>query len=185
MSYKEDILNSTFLEVRKELKNYKTKIRDSTNVSKKLMCDMELKHLKELFEIKKKHIKEMEIFIRDYEINSFVMNNCDRITRTIINGMENNKNEIIAKVKFVIPQLLNFYIDINYEDVIQKILNVNPFFTNVRFKILKIIHIDRHKVKHWSNYMVGLEYYKQKDIGSIYMPKMYFCDCVVKVLFEW
>jgi DNA-binding XRE family transcriptional regulator len=108
MSYTENTTNRTFLEVRKELKNYKTKLCDSTNVSKKLMCDIELKHFKELIEIKKKHIREMEIFIRDYKINSFVMNNCDRITRTIINGMENNKNEIIAKVKFVIPQLLNF-----------------------------------------------------------------------------
>jgi hypothetical protein len=186
MSYKEDILNSTFLEVRKELKNYKTKICDSTNVSKKLMRDMELKHLNELIEIKKKHIKEIEIFVRDYEINSFIMNNYDSITRTIIYGMENNKNQIVAKVKFVIPELLNFYIDIKCEDVIHKILDINPLFTNVQFKILKIVPFDRRKLRYWNNhYMDGLFHHIQKDLGSIYTPKIDFCNCMVKVLFEW
>jgi hypothetical protein len=107
--------------------------------------------------------------------------------------MENNKNQIVAKVKFVIPELLNFYIDIKCEDVIHKILDVNPFFTNVRFKILKIMPFDRRKLRYWNNhymdwdnhYMDGLFHYIQKDLGSIYTPKNYFCECMVKVLFEW
>jgi hypothetical protein len=36
-----------------------------------------------------------------------------------------------------------------------------------------------------NNYMDGLKYCKQKDIGSIYTPKKDFCNCMVKVLFEW
>ena len=195
MNTEKHISNNTFLEVRKELKNYQKKICDSKNVSEKLMYEIELKHLEELYEIKKKHIKEIETFIRDYEINYFVMDNCDRITRTIINGMENNKSQIIAKVKFAIPKLLNFYIDINYEDVIQKILDSNPFFTNVRFKILKIMPFDRLIANTRDNYyMYGVSYhslyYRHRKceipvIDSIYTPKIDFCNCMVKVLFEW